>query len=186
MAEVMAEKGYVATSVQDVLRRATISRQSFYQLFDSKLDCFMTAFDGAGKLLLERLNELVRLGGEGEPGQVQPADPLDRFEQGFTAYLEALATEFPFARLFVVEVYAAGAEAIRRRSELQGIVADALADLMEVRGEEARFTCRMIVAATSAMVTPAVAANDPDGLRAIGPPVIDHVRRLWNAGAFGT
>jgi AcrR family transcriptional regulator len=196
MAEAMAEKGYVATSVQDVLERATISRQSFYQLFDSKLDCFMAAFDGAGALLLERLRDLAGLDGEGEAGQGEggqggagqgPAgDPLERFEHAMNGYLEALATEFPFTRLFVVEVYAAGTEAIRRRTDLQAIVADALADLMEIRGEAGRFTCRLIVAATSAMVTPAVAAGDPDGLRAIGPPLIDHVRRLWNTGAFGT
>jgi hypothetical protein len=35
------------------------------------------------------------------------------------------------------------------------------------------------------MVTNAVADNDLTALRAVGPPVIDHVRALWKAGAFG-
>lgn len=186
MADAMAEKGYVGTSVEDVLKRAVVSRQSFYQLFDSKLDCFMAAFDGAGALLLGRLSEMVGLGGAGEPGEGPAGGPLERFEHALTAYLEVLATEFPFTRLFLVEVYAAGPDAIRRRTDLQAVVADVLADMMGVGGEEGRFTCRLIVAATSAMVTPAVAAGDPDGLRAIGPPLIDHVRRLWTTGAFGT
>jgi AcrR family transcriptional regulator len=185
MAEVMAEKGYVATSVEDVLRRAVVSRQSFYQLFDSKLDCFMTAFDWAGELLVQRLMQLLGAAGDGAPGFGVPGDPVERFERAVIAYLDALAGELPYARLFLVEVYAAGPAAIRRRVELQSAIADTLADLMEVTGESGRFTCQMIVAAVSAMVTPPVAENDAEALRALGPPLIDHVRLLWSTGVFG-
>ena len=40
MAQVMAEKGYVATTVADVLRAAKVSRETFYEQFESKEDCF--------------------------------------------------------------------------------------------------------------------------------------------------
>ncbi|GAA0337132.1 TetR/AcrR family transcriptional regulator [Actinoallomurus spadix] len=186
MAEVMAEKGYVATSVADVLRRSGVSRQSFYQVFDSKIDCFMAAFDTAGDLLMRRLLEMVGADEHGVPGPEATGDPLDRFERAFTAYLEALAIELPYTRLFLIEVYAAGPAAIRRRSELQAAITDGFADLMGVTGDAGRFTCQMIVAATSTLVTRAVADNDIEGLRAIGPRVIDHVRTLWQAGAFGS
>ncbi|MFB9836838.1 TetR/AcrR family transcriptional regulator [Actinoallomurus acaciae] len=185
MAEVMAEKGYVATSVADVLARSGVSRQTFYQVFDSKLDCFMTAFEFAGDLLMERLLEKV---GADENGLLAPdaaGDPVRRFELTFTAYLEALAAELPYTRLFLVEVYAAGSAAVQRRSRLQATITTLLADLMGVTDDAGRFTCQMIVAATSAMVTNAVADNDVAALRAVGPPLIDHVRTLWNAGAFG-
>ncbi|MFI0452964.1 TetR/AcrR family transcriptional regulator [Actinomadura sp. 6N118] len=185
MAEAMTEKGYVGTSVEDVLKRAVVSRQSFYQLFDSKLDCFMTAFAGAGDLLLRRVLESV--GVDEATGQARlEGSPLERFERAVTAYLDVLAAELPFARLFLVEVYAAGPDAIRRRSEVQVTLTNALADLLEVTDDAGRFTCQMIIAAVSAMVTPLVAAGDVDGLRAVGPPVIDHVRRLWESGTFGT
>jgi AcrR family transcriptional regulator len=41
MAEAMTVNGYVGTSVADVLRGAGVSRQTFYQQFLSKQDCFM-------------------------------------------------------------------------------------------------------------------------------------------------
>ncbi|MGI5323967.1 TetR/AcrR family transcriptional regulator [Actinomadura nitritigenes] len=199
MAEVMAEKGYVATSVADVLQRSGVSRQSFYQVFDSKLDCFMAAFDVARDLLVQHLLEMIGAGEDGRPpaggaagGAADgpapagdPGDPMGRFEQGFTAYLEALAIELPYTRLFLIEVYAAGPEAIRRRADLQNMITDVLSDLLGARDEAGRFTCRMIVAATSTLVTNAVAENDLEALRAVGPPLVRNVRTLWEAGAFG-
>jgi hypothetical protein len=85
----------------------------------------------------------------------------------------------------LIEVYAAGPAAVRRRSELQAAITAMLAELMGVTDEASRFTCEMIVAATSTLVTNAVADNDLEALRAIGPAVTDHVRTLWRAGAFG-
>ncbi|HEX2313198.1 MAG TPA: TetR/AcrR family transcriptional regulator [Thermomonospora sp.] len=179
MAEVMTEKGYVNTSVEDVLRRAGVSRQSFYQVFDSKLGCFMAAFDRAGEMLTARLMKTSGLSAPQVTG-----DPPDLFERAFTAYLDALTAEWPFTRLFLVEVYAAGPEAVRRRTALQTAIADALADLMGATDPAGRATCQVIVAAVSAMVTGPVAMGDPDGVRAVGPLIIDHVRRLWAAGLF--
>lgn len=49
LAEVMTEKGYVATTVSDVIERAGVSRETFYQQFDSKRDCFEQAFDEAAQ-----------------------------------------------------------------------------------------------------------------------------------------
>ncbi|MFC5754210.1 TetR/AcrR family transcriptional regulator [Actinomadura rugatobispora] len=187
MAEVMAEKGYVATSVADVLQRAGVSRQSFYALFDSKLDCFMAAFECAGELLMDRLVEVVgdSTGGPsaGGPGTVD--DRLALCERAISAYVDALAEELPYARLFLVEVYAAGPEAIARRSRTQEIITAALADLIGAADEPARFACRMIVAAMSAMVTPPAAEMDAAALRALGPSLIEHVRVLWRAGVLG-
>jgi AcrR family transcriptional regulator len=36
MAEAMAEKGYALTSVADILRRARVSRETFYELYTSR------------------------------------------------------------------------------------------------------------------------------------------------------
>ncbi|MEO3823112.1 TetR/AcrR family transcriptional regulator [Actinomadura sp. B10D3] len=178
MAAAMAEKGYVGTSVEDVLKRARVSRQSFYALFSSKLDCFMTAFDQASEFLRLHLADTVASAGAGA------GDPADRFERAFTTYLETLALDPGYARLFLVEVYAAGPEAVRRRTEVQHMLAEGLADLMGVTGEAARFACQIVVSAVSTMVTPAVAAGDMDALRAVGPPVIEHVRLLLRSGVL--
>ncbi|WP_344955929.1 TetR/AcrR family transcriptional regulator [Actinomadura miaoliensis] len=188
MADVMAEKGYVATSVADVLKRAVVSRQSFYELFESKLDCFMAAFEAAGELLLQRIAEAVDDGAgwarDGGPPAEAAGDRLGLFERAITAYLRALSEEMSYARLFLVEVHAAGPEALQRRAGLQDYITQALADLLGVTDEAGRFACHVIVAATSAMVTSAVADNDPDALRALGPRLIAHVRVLWDAGVL--
>ncbi|MGC4957802.1 TetR/AcrR family transcriptional regulator [Actinomadura citrea] len=186
MAQAMAEKGFVGTSVEDVLKRARVSRQSFYALYSSKFDCFMAAFDQAGLLLYLQLEAAMQGEGDG-PGQ-GPAqgegDAAERFERVMTAYLEALAAEPAYARLFLVEVYAAGPEAVRRRTRIQRDLAASLADLMGVTGDAGRFACEVIVSAVSSMVTPAVAAGDMAALRAVGPPVIEHVRLLLRSGVL--
>jgi AcrR family transcriptional regulator len=174
MAAAMTEKGYAGTSVEDVLKRARVSRQSFYRLFSSKLDCFMAAFDQASDLMRDRLAEAAQ-GGD---------DPADRFERAIAVYLDGLASEPGYARLFLVEVFAAGPEAVERRSAVQRDLAAALADLLGATGEPARFACQVVVAAVGTMVTPAVAAGDMEALRAVGPPIVDHVRTLVRAGVL--
>ena len=52
LTEAVGESGYAATSVADVIGRAGVSRQTFYEQFTSKLDCFLAAFDAACEILL--------------------------------------------------------------------------------------------------------------------------------------
>jgi AcrR family transcriptional regulator len=175
MAEVMHDQGYVGTPVADVLKRAGVSRETFYQLFSSKLDCFLAAFDLVGDILLGQLGT-VREGGTGSR--------LDRFERTIEEYLEVLASEPAYARLFLVEVYAAGPEAMQRRFGLQHRFADALGDLLGARSDSDRFACQTLVAAISVMVTEPLVAHDADALRQLGPPILDHVRRLTAGEGF--
>lgn len=172
MAEAVREHGYVGTPVAEVLRRAGVSRETFYRFHDDKLDCFLTAFDLISEILLDHLSHAL----EG------PVDPLDRFEQALGAYLGLLADEQGYARLVLVEVHAAGPQAMRRRAALQEQITDALAHLFGARSTPARFTCQSLVAAISAMVTGPVVAGDADAIRALAPPILDHTRRLHTAG----
>lgn len=176
MAEAVRENGYVGTPVAEVLRRAGVSRETFYRLHTGKLDCFLAAFDLIGEILAGHLASA--LGG--------PDEPMDRFERAFTAYLELLAAQQGYARLVLVEVHAAGPQAMARRADLQARIADALTELFDARTAAARFTCQSLVASVSAMVAGPVVAGDADALRALGPPIVDHVRRLHAAGLLGT
>ncbi|WP_051300123.1 TetR/AcrR family transcriptional regulator [Actinomadura rifamycini] len=173
MAEVMSEKGYAATAVEDVLKHAGVSRQTFYRLFSSKQDCFLASFDTAWASLTRK------------PVPADGENPLERCERALDHYLRTVAAELPFARLFLVEAFAAGAEAIRRRAEREAAMAAALAGLLGVADDAGRFTCRTVVSAVCAMVAPPVARKDLDALDAVGPAMTAHIRRLWNAGAFG-
>ena len=175
MAEAMRAKGYVNTPVADIIKRAGVSRETFYQLYDDKLASFLAGFDLVGDVLLDRLRASAE----------EPSDPLAQFERAIATYLDTLASEPGYARLFLVEVYAAGPEAIARRTLVQQRIVEALVDLLGARTDAGRVTCQVLVAAVSAMVTGPLVAGDMDALRALGPQILEHVRRLDDAGMFG-
>jgi AcrR family transcriptional regulator len=172
MADALAEHGYVGTSVAKVLAGAGVSRETFYQLFDGKLECFLAACDFVADVLVGHLAATV---GDGPARQTA----IERFDRTLTAYLDALASAPALARLFLVEVHAAGPEAMERRAALQHRLADATAALFGATTDADRFACQAVVAAMSAMVAGPLVAGDPDALRALGPPMVDHVRRLF-------
>ena len=56
MLEAVGELGYWQTSVEDVLSRGACGRNTFYRYFESKDDCFETAYrEEAGRLVSEML-----------------------------------------------------------------------------------------------------------------------------------
>jgi AcrR family transcriptional regulator len=177
MADAMTEKGYVGTTVRDVLTRAGVSRETFYQQFSSKLDCFMHSFDAAADILFHTVR--------GAGAAAGTTTPLARFDALFSAYLDALAAEPALARLFLVEVFAAGPEAIERRAVRQSVIVDTVAEVLEVRGPSGRFACQVLVAAISSLVTVPLATGDLDALPALRRPVLDLVARALDAGGVG-
>jgi AcrR family transcriptional regulator len=54
-AAAMAEQGYAELTVRDLIDRAGVSRRTFYQLFDDKIDCVFAAHERA----FERLSEVI-------------------------------------------------------------------------------------------------------------------------------
>ena len=181
MAEAMMDKGYADTTVADVIKRAGVSRETFYQQFSSKADCFMSAFDEAALLLMGAIEQA----GDLEFATLTPHDGrdeatrLDQFDRTLGLYLDTLADNAPVARLFLVEVYAAGPEAIRRRVAIQRRIVDGVADILGVDpGDEAgRFACDMLVNAIASMVTEPLVSPEPERLRELHGPIVALVRR---------
>jgi len=167
MADAMTEKGYIGTTVGDVLARAGVSRETFYQQFSSKLDCFMHAFDRAAEVLFTRVDQVAR----------PPRPPRDRFDAVFTAYLDTLIAEPGYARLYLVEVYAAGPEAIRRRAALQARIVERVAEILDVDDDRGRFACRTLIAGIATMMTVPLVDGDLDAIRALRAPILDLVDR---------
>jgi AcrR family transcriptional regulator len=167
LAESMAVKGYVRTTVADVLRAAGVSRETFYEQFSSKEDCFMQAHEQAIALLMARIEEAFRE----HRGAGNASPPAARAERTLGAYLETLAAEPAFARVFLIEVYAAGPAALERRALYQRRFAALVERLLGARTREQRFAAEALVAATSSMVTTQLAAGDLEGLRALRKPL---------------
>lgn len=174
LAEAMRAKGFVATRVTDVIELAGVSRETFYQHHDNKLDAFLAAVDLVGEVLLERL--AGSWDGSGTP--------LERFERTLTTYLDVLAEQPGYARIVLVETYAAGPEAMARRAAIQQRIVDEVVTLFGVRSESGRFACELLVASVGAMVTLPVVSGDADRVRALGPAIIDQVRLWMKAGVL--
>ena len=164
MAEAMAERGYAATPVAEIVRRAGVSRETFYQHFGSKLDCFVAAYESTTDDLRAGL----------AAGLAVPGTPLERFSALLGGYLGALAADPRRARLFLVEAYAAGPEAMRRRLDVQREATEALAAVFGVDpgDERQRFACEALLAATVQMATARVMLDEPAELALLRPPLV--------------
>ena len=57
MLEVVAEQGYEATTVAQVVAAARVSRNAFYEFFSDKTDCFMTLTEELGAELFQAVVE---------------------------------------------------------------------------------------------------------------------------------
>lgn len=107
MIEVVSARGYPETRVVDVIGVAGVSRKTFYELFESKEDCFLAAYD----VLLENL-----LGEAAEPFESKSGSPwAERIAAALEALLDHLAAHPDEARFAIVEVLAAGPKALARR-----------------------------------------------------------------------
>ncbi|HEX2160511.1 MAG TPA: TetR/AcrR family transcriptional regulator [Thermoleophilaceae bacterium] len=106
VAQVASTRGYGAMSVQDVVREAGVSRRTFYEQFKNKDDAFLAAYDEASGRLMTAIRAAIDAEEAFE----------DKVSAGFRAFLELLAASPAFAKMCIVEVLAAGPEAIARRA----------------------------------------------------------------------
>ncbi len=107
MIAVVSERGYPETRVVDVIGVAGVSRKTFYELFESKEDCFLAAYD----VLFENLLEGVTDAFESKSGEPW----AERIAIAIEALLEHLASHPDESRFAIVEVLAAGPKALARR-----------------------------------------------------------------------
>lgn len=110
MAQIVAEKGYPATTVADVVERAGVSRRTFYEQFDDKEACFLAAYDAGLAAVLARIGEAV--------ADNPAAQWRDRARAGVESFLALLASEGAFAQALQVEILTAGPAALDRRREM--------------------------------------------------------------------
>ena len=122
LAAAVAEKGYAAVTLSDIVRHAKVSRRVFYANFEGKEECFLAAFE----VVAEHLRELVaEAAGEAERWPAQALAAL-------RAALAFLASEPDLARLCLLESRAAGPAATAR---FAAAVAEAAPPLARGRGE---------------------------------------------------
>lgn len=105
----VADKGYTATTVADVIALAGVSRRTFYEQFANIEACFLAAYDDGLQSLLHTVAEALR--------DTTAVDWRARAQASLAAYLGALAAAPPGAAwTFTIEVLGAGRPALARRA----------------------------------------------------------------------
>ena len=103
----VAQKGYADVTVADFVHRARVSRAAFYIHFRSREDCFLDATQHGGQLMYGQVLDAVHALPEGLPDE-------EVLRAGCRAFLRFLADEPAFARVFYIDMPAAGPLAVKR------------------------------------------------------------------------
>jgi AcrR family transcriptional regulator len=121
MIRAAGKKGYLSTSVADVLAESRASRTTFYKHFEDKQACFLAAYDLAAGQVLDAAKAGCGAGGRWR----------ERAVGGLAAVVGLLAAEPELARVTVIEAAPAGPDARER----QRFAIAHLAALLEPRDE---------------------------------------------------
>jgi AcrR family transcriptional regulator len=172
---VVAEHGYEAMSVADLVKAAAVSRNAFYKSFSDKQDCFATAHDAGHERLFEVL--------------VQPCETAttieERVELSLTAGLDALAAEPDLARLLFVEAPSAGEGiALRYHEWLQryGTLLRAAAPDLPPQAIPAPEVEGVIVGGIASRIASEVLNGRAAQLRQLTAPLAEYVLAFYRLG----
>ena len=116
-----ATRGYNATSVEEVVAAAKVSKSAFYEFFTSKEDCFRELLEVEGGALIRDVLSAAATG----------HDHHERLRLGITTFVRSCFERSSVARLLIVESVGLSESVDTVRYELQRRFADAVAE--EVR-----------------------------------------------------
>jgi AcrR family transcriptional regulator len=164
MVATVAELGYQQLTIGKLLDRAKISKLTFYELFDSKEQCFAAAYDESIAHALARIERAC------EAEAAAPAE--QRLGAAIDALLDFFAEEPAVARMCVVEVLAAGPTGRERRAATMDRLAAMMETLLaEVRPELGPIAARALVGGAEEVVFGAVERGQTTDLPALAAEI---------------
>jgi AcrR family transcriptional regulator len=114
---VVAERGYADTRVADLLEVSGVSRNAFYREFANKQECFMTTLDALATVTGAAVRDAyTRADGSWD----------ERLSKAFETVARLVVEQPSAARIGLVEVYAAGPEALERMDKIDAKVGRAV------------------------------------------------------------
>jgi AcrR family transcriptional regulator len=166
MAHEVASRGYRTTTITGVVKSASVSTRDFYELFETKEECFLAVFDA----VLEHLTELISTAAAAE------TDWPRQVISGLRAALDFFAAEPDLARLCLVEsVSATPTIAIRFREAVLACVpalARGRSELTDPTSLLPEAESSIIGGAVS-LATRAIIAGEPEKLPDLLPDLAD-------------
>ena len=108
MLDCVAERGYPATTVGDVVAAARCSRNAFYELFEDKEACYIAAADETGAQMLAALVSAAQ----------QEESWLDALRSGTRSYLRWWVDNPQYAAAYLIDLPTAGRRALEQRDRV--------------------------------------------------------------------
>lgn len=178
----IADRGYAATTVGDITRRAHVSRSAFYEAFRDKEEAFAAAHWNASELALERVWEPALSGAE--------VDFDTRLHTTIETYVRVLESARSFTICFYVEIRAAGERLQAQRDEITDRHLAILREVVAATSSTHRMTppptddLRAVMGAFDELVGRAVRTQRHDGaldLQAVVAPLTRVVLAVMRA-----
>ena len=181
MAHIVAEKGYAATTVADVVEAAGVSRRTFYEQFTDREACFLAAYDAGLAAVLARIRDAV---------DVNPAAGWrERARAGVESFLALLASEPAFAQALQVEILTAGPAALDRRAGMLVTFAGIWRNVHErARAEEPSLPAlpdevfTILSAGLEELIRDCIRTQGPSALPDLADPILRTVFAIFGAG----
>jgi AcrR family transcriptional regulator len=160
MIECVGEEGWAKTTVPDVIARARISRNSFYEHFEDKTACFLAALDEAAQQILE---VMFALGTE--------PDWITMLRRGMREYLTSWQQQPALCRAYFVELPFVGPRGMEQREHNFGqfelmfrVLAERAREEQPSLPELSPLIPRLVVVGVTDIVGAAVRAGELDSL----------------------
>lgn len=169
---VFARGGYAGATLDQIVKRARVSRTSFYEFFESKEQCLLAVFEEGMLALGTALNEVTQL----------PLTPRARVRAEVEAVARTFASDPDMARVVLIEMVgaspAAEAARVQARLAMAAVIERQLAeyDYWARRPEsERRLVSMSSMAAIVEPLSHLVATGALGDWEAIVDPVADYV-----------
>ena len=153
------DKGYGATTLADIAKRASTSIRTFYAHYESKEEAFIDAID----LALVQSNAAALAASRRAP------DWPHAVRSGLAALCNYYAAEPPLAETVIIEVHAAGEQALRRHEESLAAIAALLEPGYELAPDTPPIASEAIAGAIDTLLYDAVRAGGGPRVRALAP-----------------
>jgi AcrR family transcriptional regulator len=159
LAATVAEKGYPATTVAEVVERASTSQRTFYEHFGNKEEALLAALDSGSAQMLATVLPAFRRG--------------QSWEHSVKAAYEAMfsfGTEEPeYTQLGAVEMYAAGKRALQTRDTIMEGLEALLQPGYELAPDTPPIAAEAIGGAIYALIYDQVKAKGPESMPELVP-----------------
>jgi AcrR family transcriptional regulator len=166
MIRVAAERGYAASTVDEVAEVAGVSSATFYELFEDKEACFLEAFGAVNDVVVAHVSAAY-VAAESAPWP-------ERIAAALRALVELLADEADIARLTMIEAGAAGEQARERYEQSLARFAPFLEEGRELSEQKdlPPDTARFAIGAATSMIFDEIRAGRGTDLEGILPDLV--------------